>query len=180
MSEKYKFYDPKGAYFVTLTVVYWIDLFTRKEVRHIVLDSLRFNQQEKGMLLHAWVMMPSHLHLIFSSVKEKPEAIIRDFKKHTSKEIVRQLPQMQESRRAWLLKAFQKAGQNLKRIQQYKVWQDGNHPILLSGNEWLQQKLHYIHHNPVEAELVDEPEYYWYSSARDYAGQKGWLDLSLL
>jgi putative transposase len=44
----------------------------------------------------------------------------------------------------------------------------------------LERRLHYIHQNPVEAELVDEPEYYWYSYARDYAGEKGLLELSML
>ena len=61
------------------------------------------------------------------------------------------------------------------------MWQDGNHPILLFSNEVLQQKLDYlparqagVHMNPVVAEFVDEPEYYWYSSARDYyTKQKG-------
>ena len=62
----------------------------------------------------------------------------------------------------------------------HKVWQDGNHPVLLDTNKMIEDRLHYIHHNPVEAEFVDEPEYYWYSSARDYAEQKGLLEISLL
>lgn len=80
----------------------------------------------------------------------------------------------------WLLRAFTQSAQKLKRITHYKVWRDGNHPILLDSAELQQQKLDYIHQNPVEAELVDEQEYYWYSSARNYAGSKGLLDIMQL
>ncbi|MEP2026639.1 hypothetical protein [Reichenbachiella sp.] len=53
MSEKYKFHDPTGIYFVTSTVVHWIDLFTRNEFKHIIVDSLKYCQKEKGLLIHA-------------------------------------------------------------------------------------------------------------------------------
>lgn len=180
MSEKYKFYDPEGIYFVTLTVVYWIDLFTRREFKHLLLDSLRHCQQHKGLIIHAWCIMPSHLHLIISSRGDALENILRDFKKHTSKSIVKLLPDINESRREWLLRAFEKAAKDLKRVRHYKVWQDGNRPILLDNKDMQQQRLDYLHQNPVEAEIVDEPEYYWYSSARDYAGGKGLLEVSFL
>lgn len=180
MSEKYKFYEKEGIYFVTITVVHWIDLFTRKEFRHLLLDSLRYCQQHKGLIIHAWCVMPSHLHLIISSKGEALEAILRDLKKHTSKEIVKLLPQINESRRAWLMNAFEKAAKEVKRVRNYKVWQDGNHPILLDSRQLQEQRLEYLHQNPVEAELVDEPHYYWYSSARDYAGEKGLLEVCLL
>ena len=71
------------------------------------------------------------------------------------------------------LEMFSDVADGLKRVKNYKVWQDGNHPILLFSNEVLQQKLDYlpvrqagVHMNLVVAEFVDEPEYYWYSSAR--------------
>lgn len=124
--------------------------------------------------------MPSHLHMIVSSKDQKLSEIFRDFKKYTSKAIVAELEQINESRREWLLKAFRKAGQDLKRISNYKVWQDGNQPKEIETNGFLDQKLAYIHNNPVESELVDEAEHYLYSSARDYCGHKGLLDVELL
>jgi putative transposase len=63
------------------------------------------------------------------------------------------------------LRAFAKAGQDLKRITNNKLWQDGNHPILLDTAEKMRQKVDYIHRNPVEEAIVDEPEYYWYGTA---------------
>jgi putative transposase len=180
MSEKYKIHEPEGKYFITLTVIHWIDAFTRKELKHVVLDSLQYCQKNKGLVIHAWVLMSSHLHLIISSKGEPLEAILRDFKKHTSKQIVKTIQEINESRKEWLLRAFSKAAKDIKRVKNYKVWQDGNKPILLQTNEMLEGRLHYIHQNPVEAEIVDEPESYWYSSARDYAGGKGLLEVSLL
>ncbi len=147
----------------------------------MLLDSLRHCQQYKGLVIHAWCLMPSHLHAIVSRTDEALLwEIMRDFKKYTSKQVIATLPQINESRRDWLLRAFARAGQPLKRVQQYKVWQDGNHPVELFSNKFVDQKLNYIHNNPVVAEIVDEPEAYLYSSARDYAGTPGLLAIELL
>jgi putative transposase len=92
-----------------------------------------------------------------------------------------------ESRRKWLVEAFEKAADKIKRNSKYKIWQDGNHPILLDNNNMMQQRLDYlprrqagIHNNPVEASIADEPEHYIFSSARDYAGEKGMLDVEFI
>jgi REP element-mobilizing transposase RayT len=180
MSEKYKFKDPEAIYFTTSTIVYWIDLFTRRELRYIIINSLKDCQKSKGLIIHAWVLMPSHLHMIISSSDKSLSEILRDFKKFTSRRIVQEIENINESRKEWLLRAFVKAGKELERIGKYKVWKDGNHPILLDNNKLQQEKLDYIHQNPVEAEFVDEPEYYWYSSARDYCGKKGLIDVELI
>ncbi|MCX2742677.1 transposase [Mangrovivirga sp. M17] len=148
MSEKYKFSDPQGIYFVTCTVVHWIDLFTQKHFRYIVIDSLKHCQENKGLIIYSWCIMPSHIHLIVSTEGLELTAILR---------------------------AFKNAESRLKRIVNNKVWQDGNHPVLLEANKFINQKLAYIHNNPVEAEIVDEPEEYLYSSARDYCGNKNGL-----
>jgi len=180
MSEKYKFNDPSGTYFVTLTTVFWIDLFTRKELKYVIVDSLDYCQKNKGLVIHAWCLMPSHLHLIVRTNQGSLSDIFRDFKKHTAKEMVQVIERINESRSKWLINAFKKAGKDLKRITNYKVWQDGNHPEQLMSNKFIDQKLDYVHNNPVEAEIVDEPEYYWHSSARDYTGKKGLLEVELI
>jgi len=124
--------------------------------------------------------MPSHIHLIISGEDVSLSGIMRDFKKMTNKKMIECLNEINESRREWLLRGFRGAGKNLKRITNYKVWQDGNHPVELSDNNMLTQRLDYIHNNPVESEIVDEPKNYWYSSARDYGGVKGLLNVKLL
>lgn len=181
MSEKYKFRNPDGIYFVTCTVVFWIDLFIRKDYKHILVKALEYFQTKRGLNIHAYCIMPSHIHLIISSqAEESLSVILRDFKKLTNRRLIGEIGVINESRREWLLRAFKRAGKDLRRISGYKLWQDGNHPIELSSNEMIQQKLDYIHQNPVVEEIVDEPEYYWYSSARNYAGNKGLLSIDLL
>ena len=180
MSEKYKIHDPQGVYFLTPTIIHWIDLFTKEDYRHIIIDSLKYCQKEKGLIVHAYCIMPSHVHLIISSSGDPLENIVRDFKKHTSREIIKTLERVNESRTEWLMNAFRKSAERIKRNSNYKVWQDGNQPKLLETIEFTQQKLEYLHNNPVMAEIVDEPEHYRYSSARDYCGIKGLLDVELI
>jgi REP element-mobilizing transposase RayT len=181
MSEKYKILNPEGIYFATITVVYWIDLFERVELKHLIVDSLKFYQERRGLIIYAWCLMSSHLHLIVSSQNDhRLSDFFRDFKKFTNREIIKVIERINESRREWLMAAFYKAGKDLKRIKNFKVWQDGNHPIELFSNKFMDQKLEYVHNNPVEAEIVTEAHHYLYSSARDYAGIKGLLDVKFI
>jgi putative transposase len=180
MSEKYKMNDKDGIYFLTMTVVYWIDLFTRRELKDVLVDSLIYCQQHKALKIHAWCIMPSHVHLIISSDSGNLPGIIRDFKKHTNKQIIKEIGQINESRKEWLIRAFEKAGQDINRIKNYKVWQDGNQPKQLESNAFMQQKLDYVHFNPVEAGIVEEQEHYLYSSAKDYAGIKGLVEVDVI
>ena len=178
MSRNYKFHNPEGVYFVSFAVVEWIDVFTRNEYKDILLDSLLYCQQEKGMEIYAWCVMS----LIFSSIKEeKPELILGSFKRFTSKAIVTAIKEnSQESRKEWLLKQFEEAGEKSSNVKQYQLWRHDNKPIELWSNKVIDEKLNYIHNNPVEEGLVFIAEQYVYSSAIDYAGEKGLLDIVLI
>src|SRR5687768_16481443 len=81
MSEKYKVRDQERPYFITFSVEEWIDVFTRQQYKDIVLDSLRFCQKEKGLIIYGWCLMTNHIHLIVGRKgKYKIEEIIRDLK----------------------------------------------------------------------------------------------------
>jgi REP element-mobilizing transposase RayT len=114
-------------FFVTDTVVDWVDIFTRPLYKHIIIDSLVYCQKEKGLIIYAWVLMSNHLHAIVGSTSEnKVSDIWRDFKKFTSKEIINNLKtDPQESRQEWMLNRFEYAGKNDKKIKNYRFWQDG-------------------------------------------------------
>src|SRR5688572_7763905 len=166
-------------YYLTLTVVDWVDVFTRPAYRHIIVDALKYCQQHKGLELYAWCLMSNHLHLIAAAkVNYHLSNILRDFKKHTSRTIVEAiLKHENESRRHWLLLRFAFAGAVDPKVTNFKFWQDGNEAKEITSNNFLQQKLEYIHQNPVRAEIVAEPEHYLYSSAANYAGEKGLLEV---
>jgi len=165
------------VYFVTDTVVDWVDIFTRPLYKYIIIESLLYYQKEKGLLIYAWVLMSNHLHMIVGRNGEnKVSDIMRDFKKFTSKEILRTLlVEPTESRRDWMLNRFEYAGKHDKKIKNYRFWQEGNNAQEIFLNDYFNQKLNYIHENPVKAEIVNRPEDYRYSSAIDYAGGKGLL-----
>ncbi len=88
MSLTNRIYNQQGVYFVTFTVHQWVDVFTRNEYKDIIVDSLRYCQNAKGLDIYAWVLMSNHLHLIIGSKQNKLSDIIRDFKKFTSSKIV--------------------------------------------------------------------------------------------
>ena len=100
--------------------------------------------------------MPSHLHLIASVKQEqyKLPDIMRDFKKFTSKKITETIQLIDESRKMWLLDKFEFAGRYNSKIKDYKVWQDGYHPVACFSKDFMQQKLDYLHNNPVKAGFV--------------------------
>ncbi len=172
MSTKYKAVYAGKAYFITITTVNWVELFTRLSLRYIITNSLNYCCKEKGLEIYAYCLMPSHLHLMCRAQDddEKLSDIIRDFKKFTSKKIIQKVIEGPESRREWLLEMFEKACAHLKRDQQYKVWQDGYHAEILESEKFVHQKLNYIHMNPVIDKIVDSPELYMFSSVRNYNG----------
>lgn len=178
MSRNYKFHNPEGVYFVSFAVINWLDVFTRSDYKNIVVDSLRYCQTNKGMEVFAWCIMPNHIHLIFrSTTQQKPELLLGDFKRFTSKALVQAIIENpNESRKNFLLQQFLKAGNQSSNVNKYQFWRHDNNPIELWSNKVIEEKINYIHQNPREAGLVFKAEDYLYSSAVDYAGEKGLLD----
>jgi putative transposase len=173
--------DEDGIYFLTSTIVDWVDIFTRPVYRQMVVKSLLYCQEKKGLVIYAWVLMSNHLHLICSAKEGyKLSDTIRDFKKFTSMEMIRSIMQERESRRKWILDRFEYASKYKEKIKHYQVWREGNDPQLLYSDHFLRQKMDYIHNNPVKAELVLQPEHYVYSSACNYSGEKGLLNIEII
>ncbi|MBC8319686.1 MAG: transposase [Bacteroidetes bacterium] len=182
MSRKYKFLDPNGTYFITFATVNWVDVFTRNEYRNILIDSFNFCSKNKGLDIHAWVIMSNHVHMIISRKGNIPlERIMRDMKKFTSVEIIHAIEESTvESRKKWMLKIFADAGKVNPNNVKFQFWQQDNHPIELDSNKEIEQKLNYIHDNPVKHGFTNAPECYDWNSAIDYAGGRGLVDIELL
>ncbi|HZL08385.1 MAG TPA: transposase [Prolixibacteraceae bacterium] len=176
------------AYYITLTIEEWIDVFSRPVYKHIIVDSLNYCIANKGMEVYCWCLMSNHLHLIACASEDgNLSDILRDFKKFTSKALIEAIKETRESRRdclpagqAGMLNLFWYAGKNNKKIKYFKVWQDGNDAQEIHTTAFLDEKMNYIHNNPVKAELVGRPEDYLYSSARDYAGEKGLVEMMMV
>ena len=184
MSRKYKIHNQSSIYFVTFTVIDWIDDFIRDEYRAVVVNSIKYCQENKGLEVYAYCFMTSHILLIIGANSLLPlEGIIRDLKAFTSRHIRKILEddrQVRESR-GWMLKRMYFAGKYNSNNRDFQFWQQHNHPIELSSAAMIEQTLDYIHLNPVAAGFVDIPEAWTNSSARDYAGiAKGAIELIYL
>ena len=104
----YKIINQNALHFVTMTVVGWIDVFTREEYRKVILDSLAYCQKEKGLVVNAYVIMSNHIHLIcYAREPFLLSEVLRDFKKFTSKSIFTAIQaNNNESRKEWMLHLF--------------------------------------------------------------------------
>ena len=175
MSRKYKFHNAEGVYFVSFAVNGWVDVFTRNEYKDILIKNLEYCRKHKGLEIFAWCIMTNHVHLIIRAGNGYfLSDILRDYKKFTSKAIIKAITEnSKESRKEWLLKQFYTP-------KGFRFWRADNKPIELWSNGVIDQKINYIHQNPVEEGLVYRAEDYVYSSAVDYAGENGLLDVIII
>ena len=177
MSTGYQISEQDELHYVTFQIVRWIDIFTRQVYRDIVIDSLRFCQQNKGLEIYAFVIMSNHVHLLIRSEIGKLSDTIREFKSFTAKKILEAVDTEAESRREWMLNLFEFSAKQHKRNEKYQVWTHENHAEIVYGNQFMDSKVKYIHENPVRAGIVEKAEDYLYSSARNYAGLEGVLEV---
>lgn len=140
-----------------------------------MIQSFRFCQQNQGLIVHAWVLMPNHYHMILS-VKEgsDPGLVIKNSKSYTAIKIIDSIiNHPEESRREWMLEVFEKKGKQNKNNFRFQFWQHENHPFLLDSMKLYRQRLNYLHENPVRAGFVYEPQEWKYGSGIDYYTAKG-------
>jgi len=176
MSTGYKIERTDELYYLTFQIVGWVDIFTRKIYRDIVIESLRYCQEHKGLNLYAYVIMSNHIHLLAQSRHADLSGFIRDFKHYTSFKIKEELFSGNESRRTWMQMVFEYHAK-LKKGQNFQLWTHENHAELIYSQKFIEQKLDYIHANPVKAGIVEKPEQYLYSSARNYAELDAVIDV---
>lgn len=182
MARKYKIRDQLEIYFITFTTVQWVDVFTKDNYKQIVLDSLKYCQQNKGLNVHAYCFMTNHVHLILSVNQGKLSDVIRDLKSHTSLEIKKCLyEEPNPIRKQWILNKFEYFGSKNPRNLKFQLWQQHNHPIALSDFNMLEQRLDYLHMNPVTAGFISDPCAWTWSSCSAYeGGEEGLIKLEYL
>jgi REP element-mobilizing transposase RayT len=164
------------SYYITLTVVEWIDVFTRKNHKDAIIASLRYCHQKKGLNIYAFCLMTNHIHMIVNCNEPfQLNDVIRDFKRHTVKTIINQIKSEPESRRDWMMKLFIDSAEESHRNKNIKFWITGNHAIELYSEKFVWEKINYIHNNPVIGNFVKEPYEWIYSSASNYFFGEGIL-----
>lgn len=151
-------------YFLTFRVLEWINIFTEPVYSSIIINCLKYSQKHKGLLIHGYVIMTNYIHLIISSKKCNLISIVKEFKSYSTSEIKNLL---YSDNRRYILRLIKNSFYKRKN-QAFQLWNSSNWPILIESDKFFIQKLEYIHNNPVKKQYVDEPEYWLYSSARNY------------
>lgn len=96
MSEKYKTHSD-GLYFVSFSVVGWIDVFTRREYQDILVESIVYCQKNKSLKIYCYCVMPSHVHFISYSENGELSNILRDLKSFTAKQLMKAIEENPQS-----------------------------------------------------------------------------------
>ena len=168
---RYKFGQISAPHFMTCTVLHWIPVFTRPDPVDILLGSFRYLFKE-GFRLYAYVILENHLHLVAQS--EQLDKDMARFKSYTARQIIGHL---REKNIRMILDQLAFYKKTHKSDRTYQFWQEGVHPEEIQGDEMMRLKVDYIHNNPVERGYVDRPEDWRYSSARNYIGKEGLMDV---
>ena len=154
----YKIRDQFAMHFVTFQVVYWIDIFSYQHYRDEILNNFRYYRDNQGLRIHAYVIMSNYIHAILSATQAKYDlsSVIGNFKKYTSSAILKIAEQETESRKWWMLRLFAHAAKQHTRNSNRQFWTHNNHPEELNTEDFIRQKLEYIHQNPVRAGIVEK------------------------
>ena len=179
MSRKYKFHDQSKLYFISFTVVHWIDVFIRDEYKDELIKSWKYCIETKGLEIYGWCIMTSHVHMIIGTNAIPLEDIARDMKSYTSRKLKESImSNPQESRKEWMILMMEREGQKNSNNIDRQFWQQDNMPLVLESHDAFKKALNYIHSNPVQAGFVLRDEDWKYSSAGDFCGRKGMIELS--
>lgn len=165
MRSRYRINEPDKAHFITATIVEWLPVFTSQACCDIVVQSLVYCRENKGLKIYAWVILDNHFHAVVSAINLSE--ILRDLKSFTACKIIGQL---QSERREWLLNQL-KYYRASHKPNDYQIWQEGSHPQAISSDEMMRQKIDYVHDNPVKRGWVVLPEHWRYSSAHEWLGE---------
>ena len=163
MHDRYKIFDQEGVHFLTSTIVEWIPVFTEHHYFNIVIESLKYCIENKGLSLYAFVILDNHFHLIASAPKLSDT--IGSLRKYSAPQIIDKLT---HDKKDWLLNQLSYYKKSYKTNSRHQVWQEGLHPQQILNDDMFRQKAEYIHQNPVERGYVAQAEYWLYSSARNY------------
>jgi len=175
MRTRYKICDSDPPYFITCTTVEWIPIFTRKPYFDILINTFNYCRENKGLKIFAYVILDNHFHLVAGG--GNLSKIIKEFKSYTARNIIQQA---KAEGKDWLLSQLKYHKLEHKIESNHQVWQEGFHPEMITSEEMLAQKIEYSHYNPVKIGVVDKAEDWLYSSARNYLGLPGLLEIDVL
>jgi REP-associated tyrosine transposase len=156
---------PKGMYFVTLTVIGGIDVFTRYEYCDLLIDNLNYCIAHNRLRVYEYVILPSTLSMVADVREGNFSKALRDFKKQSARQILRAIAELPaESRKEWLIRLFQHYANRYQQNAEHHFWQFGNQPIDLDKLEKAGLPIPSVRDKLLTANFIDTPEHYRYCS----------------
>ncbi len=157
--------DENKPHFLTFTTIEWIDVFTKPEYFQLLSESLKYCQKELGLLVYGYVFMTNHIHSIIKAKQGyRLSGIVQSYKSFTTREIKKIIAS--DSRK--YIKGLINTSFYKKDKNEFQIWQEYNYPEIITTEKFFQEKLNYIHNNPVKKEYVSNPQDWKYSSAGFY------------
>ena len=175
--------EQHSCHYLTFNVVDWIDIFVRPMFKQIIVESLNHFIAKKGLTVYAWCLMSNHLHLMAQTKDGFGLSLLADeFKKFTSKIILEDIDVEPEIRRKWMMKKFEEASKTMRLLDKFQVWQTTVNSVYidLHDEDMINEQVEYIHNNPVRDRIVTHAEDYLHSSARDYVGIGGLVNVCVV
>ncbi|SRR5258708_7873110 len=172
-----------ACYVLTLNTVDKIDVFVRPAYKQAIADALNYFIETQGLTIYSWCLMSSHLHLVVRTKDgTAPAYFERDFKKFTTPAILKTIEMERDFRREWMTRHFEEYPKSLRRLEKFYLWQNCSSPLRIDSEHprILLDRIQHIHENPVRERIVELPEAYIFSSARDYAGMQGLIKVKVL
>lgn len=155
-------YPTQHPAFFTATILWWKPLLADNGMKDIVCNSLQFLHDHQRCLVYGFVIMPNHIHLIWQVLPGyEPASVQRDFLKFTAQQMKFSL----QATQPLLLEEYRVDAKD----RTYQIWERNALSVEIYNTTVFNQKLDYIHWNPVKAGLCARPEDYYYSSAAFYA-----------
>ncbi len=159
-------YNDDSLYFLTLSVIKKIPVFTNLSYMNIILDNFTFYQENQHLRIICYVIMDNHIHMI-ASHPHNLSKVIKNFKSFTAKKLIERL---YKDNRDWILQLMSEHKPDYKQESSFQFWEEGNHPKQIQELKMLNQKIEYIHYNPVKRGLVVNEKDWIYSSASNFLG----------
>ena len=162
------FYEKHATYFITTTITKFTPIFYEEELANILLKNLKFYLNDFKANLHAFVIMPNHIHLLLTiGTKGNISQLMGRFKEFSAKQIIEWC---RKNNKIKLLKTFSQSAKKYKPLHKHQVWQERFDDLLIYSEKIFNIKFDYIHNNPIQEQwqLVESPEDYKFSSARFY------------
>jgi putative transposase len=181
--EKQPYKEGRNCYFITFNTVDWVDVFIRPVYKQVIVHSLNHFIHQQKLPVYGWCLMTNHLHLIMQPGEGYDMVTFEEaYKQFTTSKIMEAIDTEPDARRKWMMGLFREAGSFFSTAKKLQVWQNVIDPVFIETTRpsQLVEHIEYIQQNPVRDRIVETAADYLYSSARDYAGLRGLVNITRL